>query len=246
LKEQGRWLTSEVEVPAQALLAQAGDMEGWQRWRADQLRQELVAKAEALTTAPEGQRLGGRKMQEVLRGLRESWKQADHGGAPNHALWKRFDEACNQAHKLVEEWLGKLKAESAAHKAQRMALIQEVLAWAQAGQASTDWKVHARELHRFAETWRNAGHLSEKQFADIQPQWKAAMDQARAPLEAAQAANLAQRHALIEQAVALGAADVLRMDAVRALQHDWQHPRASCAAGAPPGAEAVGCVPQTH
>ena len=223
LKEQGRWLTSEVEVPAQALLAQAGDMEGWQRWRADQLRQELVAKAEALTTAPEGQRLGGRKMQEVLRGLRESWKQADHGGAPNHALWKRFDEACNQAHKLVEEWLGKLKAESAAHKAQRMALIQEVLAWAQASQASTDWKAHARELHRFAETWRNAGHLSEKQFADIQPQWTAAMDQARAPLEAAQTANLAQRHALIEQAVALGVADVLRMDAVRALQHDWQH-----------------------
>lgn len=223
LKEHGRWLAPEVEVPAQALLAQAGDMEGWQRWRADQLRQELVAKAEALTAAPDGQRMGGRKMQEVLRALRESWKQADHGGAPNHALWKRFDEACNQAHKVVEEWLGKLKAESAAHKAQRMALIQDVLAWAQASQASTDWKAHARELHRFAETWRNAGHLSEKQFADIQPQWKAAMDQARAPLEAAQTANLAQRHALIEQAVALGAADVLRMDAVRALQHDWQH-----------------------
>lgn len=223
LKEQGRWLPSEVEVPAQALLAQAGDMEGWQRWRADQLRQELVAKAEALTTAPDGQRLGGRKMQEVLRGLRESWKQADHGGSANHALWKRFDEACNQAHKVVEEWLGKLKAESAAHKAQRMALIQDVLTWAQASQASTDWKAHARELHRFAETWRNAGHLSEKQFADIQPQWKAAMDVARAPLEAAQTANLAERHALIEQAVALGAADVLRMDAVRALQHDWQH-----------------------
>ncbi len=223
LKEHGRWLAPEVEVPAQALLAQAGDMEGWQRWRADQLRQELVAKAEALTAAPDGQRMGGRKMQEVLRALRESWKQADHGGAPNHALWKRFDEACNQAHKVVEEWLGKLKAESAAHKAQRMALIQEVQAWAQANQANTDWKAHARELHRFAETWRNAGHLSEKQFADIQPQWKAAMDLARAPLEAAQTANLAQRHALIEQAVALGAADVLRMDAVRALQHDWQH-----------------------
>lgn len=223
LKEHGRWLTPEAEVPAQALLAQAGDLEGWQRWRADQLRQELVTKAEALTAAPDGQRMGGRKMQEVLRALRESWKQADHGGAPNHALWKRFDEACNQAHKVVEEWLGKLKAESAAHKAQRMALIQEVQAWAQASKDNTDWKAHARELHRFAETWRNAGHLSEKQFADIQPQWKAAMDQARAPLEAAQTANLAQRHALIEQAVALGAADVLRMDAVRTLQHDWQH-----------------------
>ena len=222
LKEHGRWLSTEAEVPAQALLAQAGDLEGWQRWRADQLRQELVAKAEALVAAPDGKRLGGRKMQEELRALRESWKQADHGGAPNHALWRRFDEACNQAHKVVEEWLGKLKAEAAAHKAQRMTLIQEVQAWALANQANTDWKAHARELHRFADAWRGAGHLSEKQFADIQPQWKAAMDQARAPLEAAQAANLAQRQALIEQAVALGQAPALRLDAVRALQQSWQ------------------------
>jgi len=35
--------------------------------------------------------LGGRKMQEALRQLREEWKQADQGGLPNHALWKRFD-----------------------------------------------------------------------------------------------------------------------------------------------------------
>ena len=222
LKEHGRWLTPDVEVPAQALLAQAGDLEGWQRWRADQLRQELVAKAEALTAVPDNQRLGGRKMQETLRTLRDNWKQADHGGAPNHALWKRFDEACNKAHRVVEEWLNKLKAESAAHKAQRMALIQEVQAWALANQANTDWKMHSRELHRMSEAWRNAGHLSEKLFAEIQPLWKAAMDTARAPLEAAQAANLSQRQALIQQAVALGAADVLRMDAVRALQHDWQ------------------------
>jgi len=222
MKEHGRWLTPDVEVPAQALLAQAGDLEGWQRWRADQLRQELVAKAEALMTVPENQRLGGRKMQETLRTLRDNWKQADHGGAPNHALWKRFDEACNKAHKVVEDWLNKLKAEAAAHKAQRMALIQEVQAWAEAHQANTDWKMHVRELHRLSETWRNAGHLSEKQFAEIQPQWKAAMDKARAPLEAAQVANLAQRQVLIQQATALGGADVLRMDAVRALQHEWQ------------------------
>lgn len=222
LKEQGRWLPADVEAQAQSLLAQAGDLEGWQRWRADQLRQELVAKAEALVAGPESQRPGGRKVQETLRALREAWKQTDQGGAPNHALWKRFDDACNQAHKVVEQWLDKLKAESAAHRAQRLAMIKELEDWATQHAASTDWKIQVRDLHRFSDAWRNGGHLGEKQFAELQPLWKAAMAKARAPLDAAQAANLAQRQALIEQAVALGAADVLRMDAVRALQHEWQ------------------------
>ena len=222
LKEHARWLSPELEAKAQALLAQAGDLEGWQRWRADQLRQELVGKAEALMAGPESQRPGGRKIQESLRALREAWKQTDQGGPPNHALWKRFDEACNQAHKVVEQWLEKLKAESAAHRAQRLALVKELETWAEQHASNTDWKAHARELHRFADAWRNGGHLGEKQFAELQPLWKAAMSKARAPLDAAQATNLAQRHALIEQATVLGAADVLRMDAVRSLQQEWQ------------------------
>lgn len=223
LKEHGRWLNPEAEGQAQALLAQAGDMEGWQRWRADQLRQELVAKAEDLLKVPENQRLGGRKMQETLRALREAWKQTDQGGQPNHALWKRFDEACTLAHKVVEQWLAHVKAEAAAHRDQRLALIKELDDWTQAHEGNTDWKAQARELHRFADAWRNGGHLGEKQFAELQPLWKAAQAKARAALEQAQSANLAQRKALIAQAEVLGAADPLRMDAVRTLQQEWQH-----------------------
>lgn len=223
LKEHGRWLPAALDGQAQSLLAQAGDLEGWQRWRADQLRQELVGKAEALLAVPEDQRLGGRKMQETLRALRESWKQTDQGGAPNHGLWKRFDEACTQAHKVVELWLEHIKAEAAAHRAQRLALIEELKAWTAAHQSNTDWKAQARDLHRFADAWRNGGHLGEKQFAELQPLWKAAQTAARSALEQAQADNLAQRKALIAQAEALGAADVLRMDAVRAIQQEWQH-----------------------
>ena len=48
--------------------------------------------------------LGGRKMQDALRQLREEWKKADQGGLPNHSLWKRFDAACNNAYKEVQAW----------------------------------------------------------------------------------------------------------------------------------------------
>ena len=253
LKEHGKLIDDKLENQAHAALAAAGELEGWQRWRADQLRQELVAKAEALFEQPaaqpaaqpapavEGQeapppkaqgsetgarkpRYGGRKMQEQLRALREQWKQTDQGGPPNHALWKRFDDACNEAYKVVEGWLDKVKAESAEHKAQRLALIDEVKAWAaeNATARDGDWKGFNRILHQFESRWREAGHLSEKAFAEMQPLWKEAIQGAAAPLEAVQKQSLEHRHALIDEARALGAAPQLRVDAVRALQQRWQ------------------------
>jgi hypothetical protein len=234
LKEHGKLVDDKIENQAHAALAAAGELEGWQRWRADQLRQELVAKAEGLFEHPapvEDQepqppkpRFGGRKMQEQLRALRDQWKQTDQGGVPNHALWKRFDDACNEAYKVVESWLDKVKAESAEHRAQRIALIEEVKAWAAANTTALDddWKGFSRILHQFENRWREAGHLSEKAFAEMQPQWKEAINAAYAPLEAVQKQSLERRHAMIEDAKALGAAPQLRVDAVRALQQRWQ------------------------
>ncbi|GAC1525541.1 MAG: hypothetical protein NVS2B4_01580 [Ramlibacter sp.] len=262
LKEHGKLVDDKLENKAHALLASAGEMEGWQRWRADQLRQELVAKAEGLfetvaivpaaalaePAAPPAQgesapdavaaldvaapthqalrkpRFGGRKTQEQLRALREQWKQVDQGGPPNHALWKRFDEACNEAHKVVEEWLDKIKSEAAEHRSQRLALIEEVKAWAAANTTAldADWKGFNRVVHQFESRWRDAGHLSEKAFAELQPQWKQAIQAAEAPLAAMQKQSLERRHAMIEEAKVLGAAPQLRIDAVKSLQQHWQ------------------------
>lgn len=224
LKEFGWSADDKLEARAHAALAAAGELEGWQRWRADQLREELVQKAQALLNRPEGQAIGGRKMQESLRGLREQWKLTDQGGVPNHGLWKRFDEACNEAHKVVEVWLEKLKAEAAEHRQQRLALIDELNAWAEKNRSALDddWKGFSRILHQFGERWRDAGHVGEKMFAELQPLWKAAMQGASAPLELLQKDSLATRHALIEEAKVLGAAPVLRIDAVKDLQRRWQ------------------------
>ncbi len=331
LKEHGRLIDDKLENQAHAALAAAGELEGWQRWRADQLRQDLVAKAEALLVWPEprpartprgpkpvrapragaqavaaaeplaagsaapevaaevaageaavseaamseaaapetavaepavtdqlapvsavpetaeiaetaetGEQgadappttgraqpqpaMGGRKLQETLRNLREQWKQTDQGGVPNHALWKRFDDACNEAHQFVEIWLDKIKAESAQTRAQRLALIEEVNAFTAANPTAKDgdWKGFNRILHQLSDRWRDAGHLSEKAFAELQPQWKAAMAAAHAPLEAVQKDSIARRHAMIDEARELGAQPVLRIDAVKSLQQRWQ------------------------
>ncbi|MFT4195280.1 DUF349 domain-containing protein [Ottowia sp.] len=310
LKAHGRLIDDALEARVHAALVSAGELEGWQRWSADKVREQLVARAEALLvkrkakggageaapeaaapaaeavpaadvapaepvpsavaessdapapeaetppaapeneaasagqTGAEGQKdaekpaasalepgyelapaMGGRKLQDAIRKLREEWKAADQGGAPNHALWKRFDRALNAAHKFVDEWVAGVRAEAAEHRAQREALIEEVKAWA-AGHADAgeggDWKAVNRQIHQFSERWRNAGHLSEKQFAELQPRWKDAIHAAALPLEAAQKQSTARRQALIAEAEALGAAPQLRIDAVKALQQRWQ------------------------
>ena len=222
LKDHGRLVEPALEGEVHAALVAAGELEGWQRWSADKVREELVTKAEALLQRPEGQALGGRKMQESLRTLRDQWKKADQGGVPNHALWKRFDEACNEAHKVVEAWLEKVRADAAEHKALRVAMIDELKAWAEAHAQDGDFKAHNRTLHQFADRWRQGGHVGEKVFAELQTQWAEAMSAARAPLDAAQKASVDRRQAMIAEATELGAAAQLRIDAVKALQQRWQ------------------------
>ena len=221
LKTHGKNLDTALDARVHAALTAAGELEGWQRWRADQIRLELVTKAEALLGEDKAPAMGGRKMQENLRQLRESWKQTDQGGLPNHALWKRFDAACNEAYKTVQTWLDQIKQESAAHRAQRVALMEEVKAWTAANAESSDWRGQLRALHQFGERWRNAGHLSEKSFAEMQSQWKAIIKAAAARVDAAQKASIERRQSLIAEAKDMSAAP-LRVDAVKALQQRWQ------------------------
>ena len=58
LKVHGKHIDGALEQQVHTALVAAGELEGWQRWSADQVREDLVAKAEALLNRPEGQALG--------------------------------------------------------------------------------------------------------------------------------------------------------------------------------------------
>ncbi len=231
LKEHGAWIDGKLDLACHAALGAAGELEGWQRWRADQIRQNLTLQAQALLAKP----MGGRKQQDAIRTLRDQWKQADQGGIPNHGLWKRFDDACNEAHKLVEAWLEEVKAKSAVVIAERTALLEKLKAWgaeqkaaiaALTGAAKPDWKGMHRSLHQFSNQWRESGHLSERDFDALQTAWKAAIKEAAEPLDTAQKGTFARRQGLIEQAKemveAVGKGADLRINFVRDLQQQWQ------------------------
>ena len=338
IKEYAHVIDQRVERHAQSLLLAAGELEGWQRWRADQIRAELVAKAEgllqrvkpsveikgskstgkksdrqkidspqvtlglspqledsegsqdkisvlggaealanhqpddqvdlpstgddsligrpavsetAVSQPPESSSslsntegssansatiesnknkpnpdyvptMGPRKLQETLRKLREDWKQTDQGGMPNHALWKRFDNACNLAYPFVHEWLQQTRAQSQAHKTQRLELIAEVKAWTELHSNGPDWRAVQRQLHEFSEKWRACGHVSEKVFAELQVLWKETIHLAHLPIDTLQSQSITRRKALIEESKILGAQPVLKIEPIKALQQRWQ------------------------
>lgn len=218
LKANSHAIDAKTDFAVQAALAAAAELEGWQRWRANQIREDLISKAQQLAAQP----LPGRKQQEAIRQLRDQWKQSDQGGMANHAAWKHFDDACNTAHQVVEAWLSKVREQEGQVKSVRDALLAEVQAWTAQHGTSQDWRAINRDLHQFAQRWRNAGHLGEKLYAQYQSQWKTAMNAAHAGLESAQKRSAAVRHALIEEAKQLAAQLPLRVDAVKALQARWQ------------------------
>ncbi|MBU6436641.1 MAG: DUF349 domain-containing protein, partial [Betaproteobacteria bacterium] len=156
----------------QAAVAQTQQLAEWQRWRTDQLREELCVKAEALRDQP----LAPRAQADALRQLRDEWKALDQTGAANGVLWQRFDAACTTAHAPVEAHVAKEREQMAQAEAARRALIDELRAWhaAQAGTdpATTDWRAVAHALDGFADRWRHGGHLPEKRFTKLQADWR--------------------------------------------------------------------------
>lgn len=218
LKQHGRWLSADMAQQVHTQLLAAGDSLGWQPQQADTLRQQLVEQAVTLAQSSQP----GRKLQDTLRQLRDQWRQIDQGAAPNHGLWKKFDEACTQVHQQVQLWLGKARAQSSENKASRQALIDEVKAWAAAQPATPDWKETARALRQFGQRWRDGGHIGEKLFAELQTAWKEAIHAAEAPLKAKQKESIARREALISEAKSLQDGGVFSVDAIKSLQHQWQ------------------------
>jgi ATP-dependent RNA helicase SUPV3L1/SUV3 len=94
LKEHGKLVEPPLEARVHAALVAAGELEGWQRWRADQGARRTRGQGRGpAASAPRASALGGRKMQETLRTLRDQWKP----GRPGRPAQPRAVEALRRS-----------------------------------------------------------------------------------------------------------------------------------------------------
>jgi ATP-dependent RNA helicase SUPV3L1/SUV3 len=133
-----------------------------------------VAKAEGLLKRPEGP--GHWRAQDAGEPARPARAvEADRpgrGAEPRHV--EALRRGLQRSHKVVEAWLEKVKhrgrrTPGAAPGADRRG---QGLGRRQHHRADDDWRGFSRILHQFGDRWRDAGHVGEKMFAELQPLWK--------------------------------------------------------------------------
>ncbi len=130
-RSEPRW--QDIEKRLQIVRPQLRKLESWRHWGTTQAREALIDQVRLLKD--EG--MPPEKLAKRIQKARDQWhtwdKSGDHAGK---ALWKTFDQACEEAYKPCVAHFEKLKKQRADNLRQRQALIDKL----NARFASTDWK----------------------------------------------------------------------------------------------------------
>jgi len=163
------------------------------------LKQELVARAEALAESTEWV-----KASEELKALQAKWKEI--GPAPRKAadaVWKRFRAACDRFFSRRQEDLKKRKHEWTANMARKQALCER----AEALSSSTDWEPAAAEIRKLQAEWKTVGAVRRDRSEAIWQRFRKAcdafFDRYKHRDEVERQARLEQREAAVKELEAL-------------------------------------------
>jgi len=205
----------------QAGLPLLRELRNWRHWSTDQVRHAMIEEAEALVGAD----LPAETIAERVKALRERWKQLGKMDPSAHALWKRFDDACERAFQPVLAEREALAQRRREHLEARQAICAELEALAQETDwAAPEWRQIDRRVQRLRRAWREAGEVEHRDWRAIKRRFDAAMDALEAHLGEERQRNLRQREDLIARARALSE-EPDRHKALREakeLQRAWQ------------------------
>ncbi|HZV66506.1 MAG TPA: DUF349 domain-containing protein [Telluria sp.] len=198
----------------------------WARWGGNVSREELIKAVEQLPA----QKLAMSELAKKVGSMRDRWKALDTlSGAAPKSLWERFDTACTAAYAPAAAHFKHLADERHINAAKAQALIDEAAAeTAKLGaDDGVDWKHMATTVQRLRLGWSHLGAIDRKEKKRLDQEFGAALTILQGPLEEQRKGEVAQREALIEQALALNPQDRHALDTLRALQERWQeHARA--------------------
>ncbi len=201
--------------------AQLSRLRGWARWGTDQVREHLIAEAEALLAAEPDIEERAR----AVPALRQEWKRLDAHGPAAKVQWERFDSALSKAYEPVAEHRAQEMARHEAARAAKEQLCAEWEAWlAGIVWEHADYKVVQARRQEILVQWRAAppaGFRDERQLRKRLDALVAAID---ARLGEARTQEIERREQLIAAVEALrDAPDVGRATTeAKALQERWR------------------------
>jgi len=151
-----------VEAEAVAAREALAEERRQARKEATALREEIVARAEAIAAAPI-EKVHWKDDTAALRALLDEWKEAQRSGArlakdTERALWKRFTHARTVFEKARKHHFAELDGANAAVASSKEALVARAEALvAGADSPRADFERGAREFRDLMTAWRSAG-----------------------------------------------------------------------------------------
>jgi len=224
-REKGMRLTPVQSDRLAHVRAELKRLSDWARWGGNVSREELIKTVEALQT--QGLAMG--ELAKKVGSMRDRWKALDSlSGAAPKSLWERFDAACTAAYAPAAAHFRHLADERHTNAARGQALVDEANAEiARLQDGSADWKHVAGTVQRLRLAWSHLGAIDRKEKKRLDGLFAATLNTLQAPLEQQRKSEMAEREAIIEEAMALDPHDRHALDAMRALQQRWQdHARA--------------------
>ncbi len=227
LKELGhlpRNQKAPLENRLHAASAKIRELRSWQHWGNTLEREKLCETVEALIGL-EGD------PEDIARRIREAqdeWKQLSVGDESGHALWQRFQTACQSAYQPCQEHFQARARERRDNLGKKEAICQQLESFAE----QTDWSV-AREpeewkkLYHRVQDWRrefnHVGPVDRKQQKAINKRFEQVWENLESYFERERKRNLRQRQQLIEKVQALAGHPDLRqaINEVKELQKTW-------------------------
>lgn len=199
--------------------------------QAKAVREELVAKAEAIAAQPV-ERVQWKTATAGMRALLEEWKDHQRSDVrldkdDEASLWQRFSKARNSFDKARRSHFAELEGTRAEVKDTKERLVAQAEALA----TSTDWAVTAGSFKRLMDQWRQAGRASRQDDDALWDRFKSAQDAFFSAKDAVAhaedelfRANLEVKLALLGEAEAL--LPITDLDAakasLRAIHEKWE------------------------
>lgn len=192
----------------------------WAKWGGNISREELINVADKLATAE----LAAPEIAKQIGGLRSRWKELDRtSGVAAHALWERFDAACNSAYKIADAYFkqqAQLRLTNLGLAEAQLAAMDEVILDMQ--NRLPDWKAHQNYINKVKLEWRKLGTIDRKLRAQLNAAFDQKLIALLQPLTAARAAAAEVRHQLIKSVSEIVATERDAVEKVQQLQQRWQ------------------------
>lgn len=220
-----RSLEDRMDARLQRALARLGELRGWAQWGATKKREDLIDAAEQLRGGVAAGTHDVEHLAVAIPALREEWKRLNTQGTAGKGQWEKFDRALEQAYVPVAAF----HAEESERRGQARALREALLVQWEAALAAIDWAhpdpaaIDAQRESMLAQ-WRGAPHAGYRDERLMRARFDTLVRTLDQNADAARAAEVARREALIAAVTALAEVADPRVAGNRAkeLQEQWR------------------------